>query len=115
MGYSKGYVIIYDLDSSEQSNAAIPEENVDFIHKFNSHSQQKEAVGITCLCFKADGSLLLSGSKDTTICIYDLLEGRPLFKFVGHKESITKVVFRGNDEIVSSSLDGTLKVWSFKD
>jgi len=59
--------------------------------------------------------LLLSGGQDTTICVYDLIEGRPLFKFVGHKEPITHAVFRGGDQIISSSLDGTLKVWSFKD
>ena len=75
----------------------------------------KEGVGITCLDFNQEGSLLLSGSKDTSICIYDLIEGWPLFKFVGHKESITCARFKGNDEILSSSLDGTLKVWSFKD
>lgn len=44
IGYSKGIVLVYDLNQQDPLNAAIAEENVEYLHKFNSHSGHKEGV-----------------------------------------------------------------------
>lgn len=60
-----------------------------------------------------NGHVLLSASEDSTLKIFDLLEGRPLFTLQGHQGPITAAAFSasgdhfasgGSDEQVSRRL-----------
>ena len=55
---------------------------------FNGHKS-----AITTLAFHEDGTRLASGSKDTTITIWDLIAESGLFKLKGHKDEITGLYF----------------------
>lgn len=90
IGYQKGVVLIIELESQDPYNAAIPEQAADYLQQFNAH-----LTGVFSLAFNDSGSMLVSGGLDTFICLYDLIDGRPLFKFVGHKESIIGSIFSG--------------------
>jgi len=43
--------------------------------KFTAHETSKDGAGITCLDFNSNGSVLVSGGVDTSICLYDLIDG----------------------------------------
>ncbi len=69
---------------------------------------------VTCLSFNSDGTRLASGSKDTDIILWDVLEEVGLFRLRGHKNQITNLKFlstNGSNHLVSSSADSLLKVW----
>ncbi|XP_042951073.1 protein ROOT INITIATION DEFECTIVE 3-like isoform X3 [Carya illinoinensis] len=81
---------------------------------------------VNCLLFSNDDSLLISGSEDGMICVWsvisliDMEDSRswpPLLHYSSeHVSSITSLLTASgtsNSLLVSSSLDGTCKVWDF--
>ncbi|KAI9108783.1 hypothetical protein K1719_020088 [Acacia pycnantha] len=81
---------------------------------------------LNCLLFSDDDSLLISSSDDGVICVWSLislldLEGNGslpplLHSLSGHESSITGLLTTSSHYfavLVSSSLDGTCKVWDF--
>ena len=67
------------------------------------------------MAFDKAGQLIVSGSSDTDIIVWDLVTGSGLFKLRGHKNGITDVKFLETSDgarlVVSSSKDFLLKVW----
>jgi U3 small nucleolar RNA-associated protein 12 len=67
-GYEDGVVRIWNIDQQALQSA------------FSGHRQ-----GVTCFNFNTSGTLLVSGSQDTTLIIWDLLSESGLYKLRGHK------------------------------
>ncbi|KAK7291561.1 hypothetical protein RIF29_06803 [Crotalaria pallida] len=81
---------------------------------------------LNCMLFSDDGSILITGSNDGMICVWSMIglldveESRSLPSllngFFGHRSTITGLLTLPNSYssvLVSSSLDGTCKVWDF--
>lgn len=79
-------------------------------HSFSGHKSE-----VTALSFDKAGQLLVSGSNDTDLIVWDLVTDSGLFKLRGHKNGITDVKFMESKDgarlVVSSSKDFLLKVW----
>ncbi|XP_027337416.1 protein ROOT INITIATION DEFECTIVE 3-like [Abrus precatorius] len=81
---------------------------------------------LNCMLFSNDNSFLISGSDDGMICVWSMISlldvektgslPSPLHCLPGHKSSITGLLTTPSSYfsiLVSSSLDGTCKVWDF--
>ena len=75
-------------------------------------SGQPYDAGVTSVAISVDGKLLVAGSLDHHVRIWDLQSGKLLDKIKGHKDSVYSVAFiPGGREMVTGSLDKTLKIW----
>ncbi|HEY9703387.1 MAG TPA: WD40 repeat domain-containing serine/threonine-protein kinase, partial [Allocoleopsis sp.] len=71
------------------------------------HSQEINSVN-----FSPDGRFLASGSKDTTIKIWEITTGKELHSFTGHLDGVMSVNFSPDGRFLASgSLDKTIKIW----
>lgn len=64
-------------------------------------------TGLICL-----GHNTFASCGDTTICVWDSLTGMCIRKLQGHTGKITSMCATSPDTIVSSSEDGTMRIWS---
>ncbi|CAE6422401.1 unnamed protein product [Rhizoctonia solani] len=74
--------------------------------------------GITMsVVFTPDGSRLVSGSSDRTICVWSVLDGSPCtHPFTGHTDTLNSVIVSPDGTRVSSgSNDNTIRVWKIDD
>jgi WD40 repeat protein len=70
---------------------------------------------ITALDISFDNQLLISGSKDMTIKVWRLPDGRLQQTFSDHYESIVSVgLSRNQQNLVSSSVSGKILVWNLE-
>ena len=67
--------------------------------------------GVMCLQF--DENILVTGSYDATIKIWDIETGRELRTLRGHEQGIRCLSF-DDTKLISGSLDSTLKVWNWR-
>ncbi|KAI8908035.1 WD40-repeat-containing domain protein [Gorgonomyces haynaldii] len=67
-------------------------------------------MGLTCVKFHPTLDLLFSCGEDQTIRVWDVEDGLQA-TFTGHSGTVTCLSYR-NGLIASSSLDGTLRIWS---
>ncbi|MFP4652598.1 MAG: hypothetical protein ACLFM4_09275 [Phormidium sp.] len=71
------------------------------------------AVPVNAIALAAEGTLLVSGSRDRTLAVWDLATGELLGVLEGHAGSVTTLaVCPDGDTVVSGSSDGTVKLWS---
>ena len=71
------------------------------------HSGSVNSVAIS-----PDGQILVSGSDDNTITIWDLSTGQELRTLTGHSDSVNSVVISPDGQtVVSGSSDKTIKIW----
>ncbi len=61
-------------------------------------------TAITSIKFDNEGVRLVSGSKDTDLVIWDLVEECGLFRLKGHKAPISNAIFMNKHNIVISWL-----------
>jgi len=63
--------------------------------------------------FSWDGSKVVTGSADKSICVWDVKTGYCETHFLAHREGVTSVLFSPNDPtmVVSGSMDHTLRFW----
>ena len=75
-----------------------------------------DPANATSIVFSTDGSVLVSGSYDATIRLWDTTTGEQLQTLDGHTYSITSVAVSPDDTtIASGSFDGTVLLWTFPD
>jgi WD40 repeat protein len=73
---------------------------------------KKHTDAVTCAAFSRDGKLLATGSRDKTIKIWSLPDGRELRTLLGHTGEIRQVQFsRDAKTLVSAGADKVVKVW----
>ena len=60
--------------------------------------------------FSADGRLLVSGSEDGSLQLWDVHQGREL-QSINHRIEVYGVVFGANGLLANSAEDGAVRVW----
>ena len=74
---------------------------------FKGHANAVEAVAIS-----SNGRVVLSGSQDTTLRLWNFSNGRCMKVFHGHVGQVTAVALSQNGQFaVSASRDKTIRVW----
>jgi WD40 repeat protein len=76
------------------------------MHTLTGHWSFIHALAVT-----PDGSLIVSGSSDKTVRVWDLERGIELHTLEGHAESVEVVAAGELGRAVSGSADGVIKVW----
>ncbi|KAK9463489.1 quinon protein alcohol dehydrogenase-like superfamily [Lipomyces oligophaga] len=67
--------------------------------------------GIMCLQF--DDSVLMTGSYDTTVRIWDLESGNLLRVLTGHVRGVRALMF-DDSKLITGSMDRTIRVWNYR-
>ena len=71
-----------------------------------------EESGITSVAISVDGTMVVAGSLDKMVRIWDIHSGKLLEKLKGHEDSVYSVAFTPDGKgVISGSLDQTLKFW----
>ena len=88
-----------------------------FIYDFNGnilrHFPEIHKMPITACVYSPTAKLVITGSMDTSMKVWSLLGG--LIEILhGHSKAITKIILNPycSNLIISSSLDGYIKMWS---
>ena len=69
-------------------------------------------VDVKSLAFSPDGSIIASGSFDTSVYLWDSQTGKAIHTFVGHALSVADIAFSPDGKtLASSSADGTVLLW----
>jgi WD40 repeat protein len=79
------------------------------IFRLEGHSEW-----VSALAFSASGQVLASGGWDRTIKIWDVATRKPLRTLTGHIDTVRAISFLSESMLLSSSDDGTSKIWDFK-
>jgi WD40 repeat protein len=78
------------------------------IRTLTGHQGSIEAIAIT-----ADGSRIISASRDTTLRVWNASTGTLIRTLTGHEDAVTGVSVLGDGESAASiSGDGSLRVWN---
>jgi len=87
----------------------IDKETGNLLNHYNSHLNQDYKLFSTS---SYDDSIIISGSEDGCVYIYDLLEGNLLSKKKEHIKAVLGVASHPSEQqILTSSVDGTIIVW----
>jgi WD40 repeat protein len=68
--------------------------------------------GVWGLAVSAEGTLLLSGSEDMTVKLWDLDTGQEKLTLRGHQDRPRHVAFSPGNRLAASADDSTVKVWN---
>ncbi len=67
---------------------------------------------INCLGVTTDGKLLVTGSHDRSVRVWDVTSGKPLFSFQGHTGQVTALAVRPDGrQAASGGDDGAVRLW----
>lgn len=90
-------------------------EGIDLLmqHRESLHTLRGHTSTVRCLKM-SDASTAISGSRDTTLRIWDIKSGLCKNVLVGHQASVRCLEIKG-DIVVSGSYDTTARVWSISE
>ena len=84
-----------------------------FTHEEDYYIPRQSAI--YSVAMSQDGKIIVSGSRDKSIKIWDVKTGKLLKTLKGHSDSITSVTTNQNANIiVSGSNDSNIKIWDMK-
>ena len=111
-------VSLWDVATAERQQTFVkpidPETIVEDSEASEGDAPAEDPANATSIVFSPDGAILVSGSYDATIRLWDIGTGEQLETFEGHTYSITSVaVSPDGDTIASGSVDGTVLLWEF--
>jgi WD40 repeat protein len=67
---------------------------------------------VTSIAFSLDGKVVMSGSYDKTVRLWDAVTGAPLQTLEGHSDWVTSVAFSPDGKVVvSGSDDNIVRLW----
>ena len=68
-------------------------------------------AGITSIAFSPDGKLLVSGSEDTTVKVWELSTGQPICTITGHSNFVNSIAISPDGKLIASCGDDIIKLW----
>lgn len=118
LGSGSAKITCFDVLASGSSLIAVGHEN-GCIQVFDYESQELKCTfnghknAVSCLSFDWSKMRLVSGGKDTTLAVWDLVNESGLFRLKGHKNVIVKCQFmkKYDKYLISCSKDGIIKFW----
>ena len=120
----KGHTDIVDTIAFSPDGKSLATAGADKAVKLWNPADGKElkALGahdgsVYAVAFSPDGKLLASAGagKDNLVKIWDVKEQKELTQLRGHEQPVTAVVFSGNTDVVTASMDRSIRVWNVKD
>ena len=111
-------VSLWDVAAAEHQQTFVkpidPETAVETAEESEGDAPTENPANATSIVFSPDGAILVSGSYDATIRLWDIGTGEQLEILEGHTYSITGVaVSPDGTTIASGSFDGTVLLWKF--
>jgi F-box/WD-40 domain protein MET30 len=79
--------------------------------RFSTSILKGHTNGVMCLQF--DEQILITGSYDTTVKVWNLATGKEIRTLTGHTQGIRCLQF-DDARLITGSLDGTIKVWDWR-
>ncbi|KAI8915601.1 quinon protein alcohol dehydrogenase-like superfamily [Gorgonomyces haynaldii] len=82
------------------------------LYRWDKNDQRFHQEGVNSIGISKDGSILVSGGSDGTLCVLQLQNGRFLNALEAHQESIESIAFSLDANWCStSSVDGQIVIW----
>ncbi len=67
------------------------------------------------VAFSPDGKYLASGSRDNSVKIWSVKEGKELYTLEGHNDDVLSIAFSNEQNILASgSTRGDIIIWNFE-
>ncbi|MEM9220086.1 MAG: AAA family ATPase [Cyanobacteria bacterium P01_F01_bin.150] len=108
------------LAATERNLQELPKQMLSAVQSSLHNFVEQRQVGTPCkghesyvnsVAFSPDGAHIVSGSWDSSVCIWDL-EGHLLAHCKGHEDSVYSVAFSSDGaHIVSGSEDNSVRIW----
>jgi len=101
-----GDVLVFGSENSGQISMW------DWRNELIIYSLQGHQISITCSAFAKDGSMLVTGSGDFKVKVWNYISGACIVTFSEHSMPVSAVTFTsGNHVVVSASFDGTVRAF----
>ncbi|XP_049335023.1 WD repeat, SAM and U-box domain-containing protein 1 isoform X1 [Astyanax mexicanus] len=80
------------------------------------HTLSGQSATVLSCAYSADGQLLVSGSMDKTVAVYEANDGSLLYKLNQHERYVTSCAFSPTAPLIATgSMDKTVNVWMVED
>ena len=77
------------------------------------HILKGHTAEVTSVAYSFDGTKIISGSNDKTICVWNAQSGTLENTLKGHADTVSSVAYSSNGlKIISGSLDKTIRIWN---
>jgi len=101
---------VWNLHPISKSNSISPTSRIigeGLMYTFTGHSES-----INCIAMTPNGKMLVSGSEDNTLKLWNLQKRKYIATLEGHEAGVKSVAFSPDGKIlVSGSADNTIKLW----